>query len=243
MRGDGRLYLVTDRVLGSSLDRLTAIADEAQRRAAFAQVAVDLTTALAHLHARGIMHGDVSPGNVRLAQDAGTAWRAVLIDFGLAGPPLAGGAGARGTLGYAAPEALTGARTPATDLFGLGATLFELWSGAPPFGHGLAAAQRTLAGPPPALSSIRPGLGADGIGCWIGCWRAIPANAPPARASCCVRLRGSPATQRPPTLSWRSRTRTETRWPVSSSDGGLNARALRAALEALAEGTSPRRRW
>src|SRR5581483_230820 len=58
-----------------------------------------------------------------------------------------------------APEALTGARTPACDLFGLGATLFEAWTGAAPFGRGLAAAQRILAGAPPRLSSVRPGLG------------------------------------------------------------------------------------
>ena len=232
---DGRLYLVTDRVLGSSLDRLTAIADEAQRRAAFARVAVDLTTALAHLHARGIMHGDVSPGNVRLADD----WQAVLIDFGLAGPPLAGAAGARGTLGYAAPEALTGARTPATDLFGLGATLFELWSGAPPFGHGLTAAQRTLAGPPPALSSIRPGLGSG----WDRLLDRLLAGDPGERPTSArvvlreiARLSGDAVA---------ADAELEIPYPDGDPLAGVfvgrraERRALRAALEALAEGTSP----
>jgi hypothetical protein len=156
---DGRPFIVTDEVVGSSLDRLAAIADDEARRAAFVRVAIDLATALALLHARGIVHGDVAPDNVRLTRAEVGAPRAVLIDFGLAGPALAGGGGARGTLGYAAPEALTGARTPATDLFGLGATLFEAWCGAPPFGRGLAAAQRVLGGPPPALSAVRPGLG------------------------------------------------------------------------------------
>ncbi|HXU63026.1 MAG TPA: protein kinase, partial [Polyangia bacterium] len=159
---DGRLFLVTDKIAGSSLDRLTAIADEDARRRALGRVAVDLATALALLHARGIVHGDVTPANVRLS-DAGRGepLGAVLLDFGLAGSAIpGGGGGARGTLGYAAPEALTGARTPATDLFGLGATLYEAWCGAPPFGRGLAAAQRTLSGPAPALSAVRPGLGA-----------------------------------------------------------------------------------
>ena len=68
---------------------------------------------------------------------------------------------ARGTLGYAAPEALTGARSPAVDLFALGATLFEAFCGAPPFGRGLPAVERMLAAPAPAPSSLRPGLGEE----------------------------------------------------------------------------------
>ena len=234
---DGRLYLVTDRVVGSPLDRVTSIADEAQRRVAFARVAVDLTTALAHLHGRGIMHGDVSPGNVRVDEQSGDACRAVLIDFGLAGPALAGGAGARGTLGYAAPEALTGARTPASDLFGLGATLFEAWSGAPPFGRGLIAAQRTLAGPPPALSSIRPGLGAG----WDRLLDRLLAGDPAERPTSArvvlreiARLTGD---------AFAPDAELEVPHPDGDPLAGAfvgrrpERRALRAVLEALAEGT------
>jgi serine/threonine-protein kinase PknK len=156
---DGRLFVVTDRVRGSALDRVTALADDAERRTLFTRVAADLASGLAHLHARGLVHGDVTPANVRLADAAAGLPRAILIDFGLAGPPRASGGGARGTLGYAAPEALTGARTVATDLFGVGATLFEAWTGTAPFGRGLAAVQRMLGGPAPAVSTIRPGLG------------------------------------------------------------------------------------
>jgi tetratricopeptide (TPR) repeat protein len=155
---DGRLFLVTDRIVGPGLDSVAAIADPVRRRAVFEAVALDLASALAHLHARGIVHGDVCPANVRLSSDGAAGPRAVLIDFGLAGPPVATGNGARGTLGYAAPEALTGARTPAVDLFALGATLFEAWSGTSPFGLGLPAVQRMLEGRAPTLSSIRPGL-------------------------------------------------------------------------------------
>src|SRR6185369_15148937 len=111
-------------VAGPAVDSIAAIADDGERREAFQRAARDLADALAHLHARGIAHGDVSPANVRLDAGASPA-RAVLIDFGLAGPPSAGDGAARGTLGYAAPEALTGARGPAGDLFALGATLFE----------------------------------------------------------------------------------------------------------------------
>ncbi|HTA20237.1 MAG TPA: phosphotransferase, partial [Polyangia bacterium] len=106
---DGRAFVVTAFVSGAALDGLASMLDEAPRRAAFERAARELADALAHLHGRGIIHGDVCPANVRF--DA--AGRAVLLDFGLAGPPTPGGVagGARGTLGYAAPEALTGART------------------------------------------------------------------------------------------------------------------------------------
>src|SRR5204863_9193839 len=113
---------------------------------------------LAHRHRPGVAHGAASPGNVRLEVAASPAL-AVLIDFGLAGPPTAGDGAARGTLGYAPPEALTGTRSPAGDLFALGATLFEAWTGAAPFGRGLAAVQRMLTGRAPPLSSVRGGLG------------------------------------------------------------------------------------
>jgi serine/threonine-protein kinase PknK len=158
---DGRMFLVTDRIVGPGIESVAAIADEARRRVTFQRVARDLSSALAHLHARGIVHGDVCPANVRLSEGDGAEPRAVLIDFGLAGPAMSmsSGGGARGTLGYAAPEALTGARTPAVDLFALGATLFEAWCGTSPFGQGLRAVERMLAGSAPKLSSIRTGLG------------------------------------------------------------------------------------
>jgi len=152
---DGRLFLVTERLSGASVASIASCVDEAARRAALQRAAHELAGALAHLHGRGLVHGDVCPANVRLAADG----RAVLIDFGLAGPPLPGDGAARGTLGYAAPEALTGVRSAAVDLFALGATLYEAWSGAPPFGRGLGAVQRMLSEPAPVLSSIRPGLG------------------------------------------------------------------------------------
>jgi len=152
---DGRMFLVTERIVGAPIDSLASLADEATRRAAVVRAAQELAGALAHLHGRGLIHGDVCPANIRLAGDG----RAVLIDFGLAGPPVPGDGAARGTLGYAAPEALTGVRSAAVDLFALGATLFEAWSGAAPFGRGLPAVQRMLSEPAPLLSSIRPGLG------------------------------------------------------------------------------------
>ncbi len=97
-------------------------------------VADKLLDALAHAHARGVVHLDVKPSNVLLRhQDASP----VLMDFGIAWlrrddrAPEQGG-----TLAYAAPEQLIGdARDvgPASDLFAFGAMFWELLTGAPPF--------------------------------------------------------------------------------------------------------------
>jgi len=237
---DGRLYLVTDRIVGPGVEGIATIADEAERRALFVRAALDLASALAHLHARGIVHGDVCPANVRMSAAGGGPSRAVLIDFGLSGPALPGDGAARGTLGYAAPEALTGARTSASDLFGLGATLFEAWSGTPPFGRGLRAAERVLSGPAPPLSSVRPGLGPA----WDGLFDRLLAADPvdrPAHARLVLRevIR----------LGAGAATPTEVDLQVPYPDGDplagmfVGRRAeratLRAALERLAEGAAP----
>ncbi len=166
--------------------------------------------------------------------------RAVLIDFGLAGPAHPGDGAARGTLGYAAPEALTGARTPAADLFGLGATLFEAWSGTAPFGRGLRAAERVLGGPAPPLSSVRPGLGPA----WDGLFDRLLAADPvdrPAHARLVLRE----VTR----LGAGAATPTEVDLQVPYPDGdplaglfvGRRAEraALRGILERLAEGAAP----
>ncbi|MEY2406599.1 MAG: serine/threonine protein kinase, bacterial [Acidimicrobiaceae bacterium] len=72
--------------------------------------------ALATAHDRGVVHGDVHPGNVLLAADG----RALLADFGLAGLGLAADAG--GAAGYTAPEVERGARpSERSDDWSLGA--------------------------------------------------------------------------------------------------------------------------
>ena len=107
----------------------------------------------------------------------------MLSTSALPGRPRPGDGRACGTLGYAAPEALTGARTPASDSFALGATLYEAWSGAPPFGRGLPAVQRMLTGRAPPLSSVRAGAGRRvGPPASSGCSRPIPRSGPPAHA-------------------------------------------------------------
>jgi transcriptional regulator with GAF, ATPase, and Fis domain len=82
----------------------------------------DVAGALATLHAAGVVHGDVAPQNILLAQDG----HAVLVDLGRGSET-----GAWGTPAYMAPEALAGAVEPRSDLYGLGATIARLVTGRP----------------------------------------------------------------------------------------------------------------
>ena len=107
----GRLFLVTDHLSGPDLAEHLAAAHGEERFRRFVAAAEDLVDAVAYLHGRGLVHGDISPANVR-CDDEG---RPVLIDFGLSElvPGIQGGlgtvaAGASGTLGFIAPEALVG---------------------------------------------------------------------------------------------------------------------------------------
>lgn len=104
-------------------------------------VASGLARAVAWMHRRGVMHRDISPGNVVLGRD-GTP---CLVDFALATPvaelrpEFTHHSEIVGTLAYLAPE-MTG-RTGRSvdqraDLYALGATLYELATGAAPFGRG-----------------------------------------------------------------------------------------------------------
>ncbi|MHC4547961.1 MAG: sigma 54-interacting transcriptional regulator [Planctomycetota bacterium] len=96
----------------------------------YLDLAFGMLGALAHVHARGILHRDVKPENIIMRRGDGRL-HPVLIDFGLAITAGAAPNGeATGTLPYIAPEVLAGAGADTrSDLFSLGMVLFEVATG------------------------------------------------------------------------------------------------------------------
>ena len=92
----------------------------------FARLGVQAATALQHAHNEGLLHNDIKPGNI-LLDAAGEVW---VTDFGLARPlePDASDTPARlaGTLRYIAPERFLGQCDGQSDVYSLGASLYEL---------------------------------------------------------------------------------------------------------------------
>jgi WD40 repeat protein/tRNA A-37 threonylcarbamoyl transferase component Bud32 len=134
---EGLPFLVLEYVAGGTLaEKLQGQPHEPRYAAALVET---LARALHHAHQAGIIHRDLKPGNVLLAGD-GTP---KIADFGLAkhlgrDRSLTESGAIVGTAGYMAPEQARGTSkelpvTPRTDVYGLGATLYELLTGRPPF--------------------------------------------------------------------------------------------------------------
>jgi serine/threonine protein kinase len=125
-------------------------------------IVVQVCDALAHAHGRDVIHLDVSPSNILIAEADATV---KLADFGLASDALESPAGrvhgAMGTLGYIAPEIVSGARpSPRSDLYSLAAVAYRLLLGpqAPPADPGRTAPLTTAVRRTPPLCEARPGL-------------------------------------------------------------------------------------
>ena len=157
------VYLVSELVRGRTLAELLRAGAVADRDVA--RIGMALCDALDHAHQRGVIHRDVKPQNVMVVADpaAGTGF-AKLADFGVAhvasGEALTRTGDVVGTLAYMAPEQAEGARTtPASDVYSLALTLYEVWTGSNPVrAGGPAATARRLGRPLPSLASARRDL-------------------------------------------------------------------------------------
>jgi len=124
----GEPYFTMDFVPGESCRAF--VREDRLKTGEYIDLAATVLEALAHVHARGIVHRDVKPENLIVRRGDGHL-DAVLIDFGLAVSAGANRAGeASGTLPYIAPEVLAGAAADArSDLFAVGMVLFEVATG------------------------------------------------------------------------------------------------------------------
>lgn len=143
----GRLYVVYEHVPGMTLQEQLSKSGPLPSDQA-ARMVADLAEALHAAHEVGVVHRDLHPGCVVIDSRSG---RARVGDFGHPQDPAAAGSQARPT--YQAPEQLEGGPVDrATDVYGLGAVLYELLTCMPPF-SGLShdeLRQRILAGKPDA---------------------------------------------------------------------------------------------
>jgi serine/threonine-protein kinase len=117
------------------------------------EVAAQACAALGAAHAQRLVHGGLTPGEVRLRPDG----RVQVADFGLAALVAHGHQAA----GYLSPEQVQGGRADdRSDLYALGCCLFELLTGEPPFDGPtpFVVMRRHLEEPPRPPSTVRPGL-------------------------------------------------------------------------------------
>jgi serine/threonine protein kinase/class 3 adenylate cyclase len=163
----GTEYLVLEFVAGRSLGSLLAERGRLDEPTALA-IAADVARALADAHDRGIVHRDIKPDNILLTPEEGASpprYRVKVSDFGLARHVVETEslqmtqASVVGTPQYMAPEQCTGGEIdPRTDVYALGATLYHLLAGRPPF----TATTMTelfrmhLTQSPPALAKFNP---------------------------------------------------------------------------------------
>ncbi|MFI5839980.1 serine/threonine-protein kinase [Catenuloplanes sp. NPDC051500] len=237
-RDEGRHVFVMELVDGEDL-RKRLRRDGPVPPAVAVNLVAQLATALAYLHGRGIVHGDVKPGNLIIPADGGPVR---LADFGVARRLRPAGAEPRATHAtpeYVSPEVVDGAPpSPASDVYAMGVVLFELLCGRSPFKGGtpldVLGRHRQCTVVPPA------GLPAPVWPLIERCMAPNPANRPDARMIG-VRLREveSALAGMPPLpalgegdVTWwprpdrRSQGRAHVRWvplvaaPVSPASGG-----------------------
>ena len=160
----GTYYIVFEYVSGESLqERLVRLA--AANRVMFVDTSVEIAASVAdalnYAHERDVIHRDVKPANIMLDQNG----QAILTDFGIAkivgGTQHTASGVMLGTARYVSPEQVQGHNvTNQSDIYSLGATVFEMLAGRPPYqGDSVISVLMAHVNEPlPDLSQIRPNV-------------------------------------------------------------------------------------
>ena len=164
MDGD-RPYIVMQYIAGESLDR----AGERMTREEKARAVQQVAYALHEAHRLGIVHRDVKPSNIMVEHGEDGTRKPYILDFGIAremGKSIQMTSSFAGTPAYMAPEQAKGdveALDRRTDVYALGATLYDLLAGRPPFegASALAVIRQLLYEEPPLLRKVRPDVPED----------------------------------------------------------------------------------
>ncbi|HEX6050716.1 MAG TPA: serine/threonine-protein kinase, partial [Gemmatimonadaceae bacterium] len=219
------LYLVTPYVPGESLRDRLAREGRLPVQAALA-IAGEVAEALDYAHRSGVIHCDIKPENVLLADG-----HAVVADFGVATALSASTAGTRGAIRgsppYVSPEQEAGAIvTHASDVYSLGAVLFEMITGSPPRGD--VSARDVLA--------LRPDASPNVAALVAECLTRNPARRLPSASALLRRIEGVDPTPEVPAPTRGGR------WPRAARIGALAALATIVSLAILAPSRTSRGR-
>jgi beta-lactam-binding protein with PASTA domain/tRNA A-37 threonylcarbamoyl transferase component Bud32 len=155
---DGTQYIVMEFIEGRTLAEFMATGRRPTPSQA-AEIAQKIAAAIAAAHAQGVIHRDIKPGNVMITRDGVIK----VMDFGIArvlGPETAPQTSAvLGTASYLSPEQAQGGPVDArTDIYSLGAVLYELLTARPPFtgDSPVAVAYKQVNEAPAVPSSLNP---------------------------------------------------------------------------------------
>jgi serine/threonine-protein kinase len=169
---EGQLWISMAYVEGTDAGRLL---EERYRRGMPPDEVVPIVTAVAdaldYAHQRQLLHRDVKPANILLAQLDSGGWRAMLADFGIArrvddSSGLTQTNMTVGTVAYAAPEQLMGLELDGrADQYSLAATAFELLTGSHLYldRNPAVVISQHVSAPPPAIADRKPELSGLGL--------------------------------------------------------------------------------